>query len=83
MKHLFSFLALFVAIQLNGQIDYTSAQKMVLDAARYWANPHNVDKLTTRGAITHSLDSIVSWNRSSVVTKKLKWSTMMKALRLS
>jgi len=70
MKHLFSFLALFVAIQLNGQIDYTSAQKMVLDAARYWANPHNVDKLTTRGAITHSLDSIVSWNGSSVVTEK-------------
>jgi len=70
MKHLFSFLALFVALQLNGQIDYQSAQKFVRDAALYWANPQNVEKLTTRGAITHTLDSIVSWNGASVVTER-------------
>ena len=70
MKHLFSFLALFVALQLNGQLDYQSAQKFVNDAARFWANPQNVDQLITRGAITHSLDSIVSWNGASVVTEK-------------
>lgn len=70
MKHLFSFLALIVAMQLNGQANYQSAQKFVNDAARYWANPQNVDQLTTRGAITHTLDSILLLNGASVVTEK-------------
>src|SRR5688572_32386555 len=70
MKHLFSFLALFVAMQLNGQFDYQAAQKLALDAARGWANPQKVDHLTTRGAITHTLDSIVSRNGASVVVEK-------------
>ncbi len=70
MKHLFSFLALFVAMQLNGQVDYQSAQKLVRDAARFWSNPQNVEQLNTRGAITHKLDSIVSRNAASAVTEK-------------
>jgi hypothetical protein len=70
MKHLFSLLALFIAMQLNGQIDYQSAQKFVRDAARYWANPQNVEQLTTRGATTHTLDSIVLLNGASVVIEK-------------
>lgn len=70
MKHLFSLIALFVALQLNGQVDYQAAQKLVNDAARYWANPQHVDQLTTRGAITHTLDSILSRNGASIVTEK-------------
>jgi len=70
MKYLFSLLALFVAVQINGQTDYQSAQKLVRDAARYWTNPQNIDQLNTRGAITHALDSIVSRNGANVVTAR-------------
>lgn len=70
MKHLFSFLALFVALQLNAQTDYQSARKLVSDFARFWSNPQNVDQLSTRGAITHTLDSVVSKNAASFVTAK-------------
>lgn len=70
MKHLFSFLALFVVLQLNGQTNYQSAQKMVSDLSRFWSNPKNIEQLSTRGAITHTLDSVVSVNGSSFVTAK-------------
>lgn len=75
MKHLFSILTLFAAIQLSGQTNFQPAQQLIKTFAKTWSNPAQVLKFNERGAgllITHTLDSIVSKNASSVVTDKLE-----------
>lgn len=61
---------MLVTIQLSGQTDLQSAHKLVKDFALYWSNPQNVKQVTTRGAFTHALDSVVSRNAASFVTQK-------------
>lgn len=75
MKHLFSFLALFIALQLTGQTDYQATQKWVKDFVKTWSDPQYVQKFNTSGAgllITHTLDSVVTKDASSAVTQKLE-----------
>jgi hypothetical protein len=70
MKNLITLLALLITVHLNGQTDYSSTQKMVMDLARFWSNPTNVEKLTTRGVLTHKLDSIITRDAANSVTAK-------------
>lgn len=70
MKQLFSLFVMLVTVHLNGQTDFQATQKRIMDLARYWSNPQNVEQFTSRGAITHTLDSVVSRNASSMVTNR-------------
>lgn|GEM_PF-949249 len=70
MKHLYTFLSLLITCSLFGQTNYKPVEDLIRKYAQYWSTPQTINEIHSRGAITHTLDSIVEKNGNSFVTAK-------------
>ncbi|HEY3386198.1 MAG TPA: T9SS type A sorting domain-containing protein, partial [Saprospiraceae bacterium] len=70
MKYLYTLLSLLITCSLFGQTNYKPVEDIIRKYSNYWLVPQSINEFHGRGAITHTLDSIVGKNASSFVIDK-------------